>query len=82
MQEVIKKEIIRWLDIGIVYMIVHNKWMGPVQCMPRKYGITVVPKKKNDMISMSPVTGWRYCINYRKLNSCTENDHFPMTSME
>uniref|UniRef100_A0A3Q7IFS2 Uncharacterized protein n=1 Tax=Solanum lycopersicum TaxID=4081 RepID=A0A3Q7IFS2_SOLLC len=31
---------------------------------------------------MRPVTGWRVCMYYRKLNSWTENDHFPMPFMD
>lgn len=40
-----------------------------------------MPNEKNELIPMSPVTGWKVCINYRKLNASTEKDHFPMPFM-
>ena len=40
----------------------------------------MVPNEKNELVPMRPVTGWRVCMDYRKLNSWTEKDHFPMPS--
>ena len=34
--------------------------------------------KKNELIPTRTVTGWRVCINYRKLNTATRKDHFPL----
>ena len=42
MKEVVKKEIIKWLDVEIIYPISDNSWVIPVQCVPKKKGITVV----------------------------------------
>ena len=43
MQEVVKKEIIKWLDAGVIYPIADSSWVCPVQCIPNKGGTTVVP---------------------------------------
>lgn len=36
MQEVIKKKIIKWLDVGVVYPILDSRWVSPVQYEPKK----------------------------------------------
>ncbi|KAF3635485.1 hypothetical protein FXO37_25969 [Capsicum annuum] len=82
MQEVVKKEIIKWLDAGVVYPISDSKWVSPVECVPKKGGMTVVANEKNELIPLRPVTGWRVCMDYRKLNSWTLKDHFPMSFMD
>ena len=82
MQEVVKKEIIKWLDAGVIYPISDSNWVCPVQCVPKKGGMTVVPNERNELVPMRPVTGWRVCMDYRKLNAWTEKDHFPMPFME
>ena len=46
--------------------------------VPKKGGMTVVPNEKNELIPMRTVTGWRVCIDYRKLNDATRKDHFPL----
>lgn len=42
MMEVVKKEIIKWLDADIVYPISDIAWVSPVQCVPKKGGVTVI----------------------------------------
>ena len=69
MQEVVKKEIIKWLDTGVIYPIADSSWVCPVQCLPKKGGMIVVPNEKNELVPMRPVNGWRVCMDYRKLNS-------------
>ena len=68
MQEFLMKEIIKWLDAGVIYPIAYSSWVCPVRCVPKKGGMTVVPNEKIELVSMRPVTGWRVCIDYRKLN--------------
>lgn len=43
MQEVVKNEIIKWLDVVIIYPITNTKWVRVVHCMMNRGGITVVP---------------------------------------
>ncbi|XP_015162467.1 uncharacterized protein [Solanum tuberosum] len=82
MQEVVKKEIMKWLDVGVVYPISDSHWVSPVQCVPKKDGMIVVANVKNELVRQRPVTGWRVCMDYKKLNKKTLKDHFPMTFMD
>ncbi|KAL4313088.1 hypothetical protein GQ457_01G000070 [Hibiscus cannabinus] len=40
MKDVVRKEILKWLDAGIIYPISDSEWVSPVQCVPKKGGIT------------------------------------------
>lgn len=78
MREVVMKEVLKLLDAGIIYPVLHSEWVSPVQVMPKKGGMTVVENSKNELIPQRTVTGWRMCIDYRKLNKATKKDHFPL----
>ncbi|XP_004289461.1 PREDICTED: uncharacterized protein LOC101311229 [Fragaria vesca subsp. vesca] len=43
-----------------------------------KSGITVVKNDSNELVPQRVITGWRVCIDYRKLNASTRKDHFPL----
>ncbi|CAA7021724.1 unnamed protein product [Microthlaspi erraticum] len=40
LKEVVKKEILKLLDAGIIYPISDSTWISPVHCVPKKGGIT------------------------------------------
>ncbi|GKA13922.1 reverse transcriptase domain-containing protein [Tanacetum coccineum] len=80
--KVIKKEVIKLLDAGLIYPISDSPWVSLVHCVPKKGGMTVVENKDNELIPTRLVTEWRVCIDYRKLNDATRKDHFPLPFME
>ncbi|GKC93104.1 reverse transcriptase domain-containing protein, partial [Tanacetum coccineum] len=48
----------------------------------QKGGITVVTNDKDELVLTRTVTGWRVCVDYRKLNEATAKDHFPLPFMD
>ncbi|GKF50885.1 hypothetical protein Tco_0147352, partial [Tanacetum coccineum] len=67
----IKKEVEKLLDAGLIYPISDSPWVSPVHCVPKKGGMTVITNDENELIPTRLVTGWRVCIDYRKLNEAT-----------
>ncbi|GJW74034.1 reverse transcriptase domain-containing protein [Tanacetum coccineum] len=80
--DVIKKEVEKLLDAGLIYPISDSPWVSPVYCVPKKGGFTVVENDENELIPTRLVTGWRACIDYRKLNEATRKDHFSLPFMD
>nr|GEW62724.1 reverse transcriptase domain-containing protein [Tanacetum cinerariifolium] len=76
--EVIKKEVIKLLDARMIYPISDSSWVSHIHCVPKKGGITVLENENNELIPTRLVTGWRVCIDYRKLNDATRKDHFSL----
>jgi hypothetical protein len=78
MREVVKKEVLELLKVGVIYPISDSEWVGPVQVVLKKGGMTVIRNEKNELITQRAITGWRMCIDYQKLNKATRKDHFPL----
>nr|GEY00972.1 reverse transcriptase domain-containing protein [Tanacetum cinerariifolium] len=80
--DVIKQEVIKLLEAGLIYPIFDSPSVSPVHCVPKKGGFTVVENEDNELIPTRLVTGWRVCIDYQKLNEATRKDHFPLPFMD
>nr|GFB52452.1 reverse transcriptase domain-containing protein [Tanacetum cinerariifolium] len=44
--------------------------------------MTVIKNDENELVPTRLVTGWRVCIDYRKLNKAIRKDHFPLPFMD
>ncbi|CAN6566272.1 unnamed protein product [Malus baccata var. baccata] len=78
MKEVVRVEVMKLLDAGIIYPISDSKWVSPTQVVPKKTGITVVKNDNNEFVPTRMTTRWQMCVDYRKPNDSTRNDHFPL----
>nr|KYP38610.1 Transposon Ty3-G Gag-Pol polyprotein [Cajanus cajan] len=76
--DVVKKEVTKLLQAGIIYPISNSYWVSPVQMVPKKIGLTVVKNKRDELIPTRVQNSWRVCIDYRRLNQATRKDHFPL----
>ena len=74
----VMKEVLKWLNAGFIYAISDSPWVSPVHVVPKKGGFTVIRNEKNELIPTRTVIGWRVCIDYRKLNTATRKDHYPL----
>ena len=57
MKELIWKEVLKWLDAGVVHPIVDSSWVSPVQVVPKKGWTMVVINEKNELLPTRTVTG-------------------------
>lgn len=82
MMKVDKDEVIKLKDCRVIYPISYNQWISPVHVVPKKSGVTVVKNDKNELVPQRLVTGYRMCIDYRKLNAATRKDHMSLPFMD
>ena len=75
MKEVVIK-VVKLLDARIIYPIFNSKQASPTQVVPKKLGMTIVPNGTGEFVPTLKTTGWKVCIDYKKLNSMTRKDHF------
>ena len=71
MKEVVRNEVLKWLDTWVIYPISDSAWVSPVQVVPKKGGTTVIRTENNILLPSRTITGWRICTDYRKLNKST-----------
>ena len=50
MWEVVKKEVLKLLHVGIIYPVQDSEWVNPVQVVPKKGGMKVVQNERNELI--------------------------------
>nr|GEZ93723.1 reverse transcriptase domain-containing protein [Tanacetum cinerariifolium] len=80
--DVVKKEVKKLLNAGLIYPISDSPWVSPIHCVIKKGGMTVIKNDENELVPTRLVTGYRVCIDYRKLNEATRKDHFLLLFMD
>ena len=78
MQEVVLIEVLKLLQAAIIYPISDSPWVSPTQVVPKKSGVTTTQNERGEDVPTCLTTGWRVCIDNRRLNEVTSKDHFPL----
>ena len=76
--DVVKNEILRWLNVGMIYPMSDSPWVNLVHVILKKAGITVTTNDKGEELQTRLPVKWRVYIDYWKLNAATKKDHFPL----
>jgi hypothetical protein len=50
MQVVVRMEVIKLLDVGIIYPISDSKWVSPIYVVPKRAGLMLVKNKDNELV--------------------------------
>nr|GFD08642.1 reverse transcriptase domain-containing protein [Tanacetum cinerariifolium] len=54
--DVIKKEVEKLFDSGLIYPISDSPWVSPVHCVPKKGGMTMIKNDENELVLTRLVT--------------------------
>ena len=57
MKEVVRKEVLKWLNAGFIYAISNSPWVSQVHVVPKKGGFIVIKNEKNELIPTRTVIG-------------------------
>ncbi|RDX78576.1 Retrovirus-related Pol polyprotein from transposon 17.6, partial [Mucuna pruriens] len=76
--DVVEKEVMKLLSVGIIYPISDNQWVSLVHVVSKKFEMTMVKNQNDEFVPTIIQNSWRVCIDYRKLNQATRKDHFPL----
>ena len=57
MKELVRKEVLKWLDAGVIYPISDSSWVSPVQVVPKKGGTIVIRTESNALLLSRTFTG-------------------------
>nr|GEZ29250.1 DNA-directed DNA polymerase [Tanacetum cinerariifolium] len=80
--EVIKKEVLKLLDAGLIYPISDSSWVSPVHYVPKKGSFTVVENEENELIPTRLVTVWRTPKIKKRPHSRVLTERLPTVTME
>ena len=56
MKEVVRKELLKWLNAGSIYAIPNNPWVSLAHVVPKKGGFTMIRNENNELIPIRTVT--------------------------
>ena len=66
------------LNNRIIYPISDSQWVSPAHAVLKKLGFIVVKNENKNLVQTQLLTKVPVCINYRKLNVPTREDHYPI----
>ncbi|XP_040998118.1 uncharacterized protein LOC121244143 [Juglans microcarpa x Juglans regia] len=81
MKKIVKAEVLKLLDIDIIYPIADSKCVSLIQVVLKTSGVTVIENNKGELVPTRVTTGWRMCVDYRKLNEHLGKTIFPYLSL-
>ena len=55
LKEVVRKEVLKWLNVGFIYAISNSPWVRPVHVFPKKGAFDVIRNEKNELIPIRTV---------------------------
>ena len=76
MMDVVEKEILKLLEVGVIYPISDSNWVSPIQVVPKKIGMPIKKIQNDQLVPTCIQNGWWVCIDYKKLNAVTHKGHF------
>ena len=56
MKEVVRTEVLKWLNTGFVYAISNSPWVSLVHVIPKKGGFTVMKNDRKELIPVRTMT--------------------------
>jgi hypothetical protein len=62
MKEFVRKEVIKLIEAGIIYLIADSKGVSHVHCVSRKGEIIVVPNDENELVAQCTGNGYKMCM--------------------
>ena len=74
-----KEKTLKWLNAEIIYSIHNSQWVSLVHVVPKNAGVMLTMSEKRREDPDTPSAKWRVCMDYRKHNSATKKDHFPLS---
>ena len=62
MKEVVKKEVLKWIQARFIYVISDSPWVSPVQCVMKNGGIIVVRNEKTSFFLLVQLRDGEYAL--------------------
>ena len=82
MQDVVRNEVLKLIDAGIIYPISNSSQGSPTQVVPKKNGIIMVKNNQGELTPTRLTTSQRVCIDFRKLNTVIKKNYFPLLFLD
>ncbi|XP_068658013.1 uncharacterized protein [Aristolochia californica] len=69
MMDVVKKEILKLLEVEVIYPILDDTWVNPIQVIPKQTGIIVVKNQNDELVPNRVRNGWRVVFRLQLLRT-------------